>query len=376
MRRHLATAPRLLALLAVLGSALVPTAAAAATREPLSASSTRSQQGVPDAAARPSARALTAAQRDAAELADRQFRISSSAYGADVTEPLAATLRGLEHGPELALLSVYVATPAEISATCGATVIACYLPGKMEMVVSGVDRAIAGVPREFAIAHEYGHHIANSQRSDLSPAIESGTIRWATYERVCQYTRASKLFPGDQGAHYWQNPEEAFAQSYAHLNEPGSRVSWQYTSLLQPSTASLAKIETDVASPWQGPTSSTLHGTLTAPGSAGRVATAAGSNPAAGLAGAAVVGTPPWVVVREIPTPLDGTVSVSLQAPEGASLAVALRKERGGAPLARALTGLGGSAAISYDNCGNEGLDLEVRSLAGSGSFRAEVVKP
>ncbi|MBK5219995.1 MAG: hypothetical protein JJE35_09450, partial [Thermoleophilia bacterium] len=281
MRRHFANALRLAAVLAALGIVLVPAAAGAATREPLTASSTRSEQGnfFPDAAGSPSARALTAAQRGAAELAGEQFRISSSAYGPEVTEPIAATLRGLEHGPELALLSVYVATPDEIASICGATVIACYLPDQMEMVVSGVDRAIAGVPREFAIAHEYGHHIVNTQRSDLSPAIESGTIRWATYERVCQFTRARKLYPGDQGSHYWQNPEEAFAQSYAHLNDPASRVSWQYTSLLRPSATSLAKIEADVTRPWQGPVSSTLAGNLAAPAPSHAAPAATGSGP-------------------------------------------------------------------------------------------------
>ncbi|MBK5220555.1 MAG: hypothetical protein JJE35_12340, partial [Thermoleophilia bacterium] len=94
------------------------------------------------------------------------------------------------------------------------------------------------------------------------------------------------------------------------------------------------------------------------------------------LAGAEIVGAPPWVAVREISTPLDGTVSVSLQAPAGATFAVVLRGGASGRALARAVTGAGGTAAISYDNCGGDSVSLEVRSLAGSGAFEATVVRP
>jgi hypothetical protein len=89
--------------------------------------------------------------------------------------------------------------------------------------------------------------------------------RWATYERVCQLTRRGRLFPGNQGAHYWQDPEEAFAQSYARLNRPDDRVSWQYTPLLRPTPAALAKIHADVAHPWSGPVEATWDGSVTAP---------------------------------------------------------------------------------------------------------------
>ena len=157
----------------------------------------------------------------------------------------------------MSTLNVYVATPAEIREACGSTVVACYVPSEATMVVSGIDRPVAGVPRDFAIAHEYGHHIANSRQSSALPALEAGTIRWATYERVCQLTRAGKLFPGNQGAHYWEDPEEAFAQSYANLNRPTAGVSWQYTALLRPTAASLAKIHADVSRPWSGPVTST-----------------------------------------------------------------------------------------------------------------------
>lgn len=361
--------------------ACAPALGQATTREPLALAraALHDPAAAMDAIARPTAKALAAAERgptnDLPETGG-EAQISSTYYGPEEMGSIAATLRRLVHGSELSRLSVYVATPAEIAEICGATVVACYLPAEMKMVVSGVGRPVAGVPRDFAIAHEYGHHIANTQAGDRYAAIDVGTIRWATYERVCQFTRSRKLFPGNQGAHYWEDPEEAFAESYAHLSDPASTVSWQYTPLLAPSPAALTKIHADVAHPWSGPVTSSLSGALAKPGSivaARRVAAAAG----AGLDSATIVGAPPWVATREISTPLDGTVSVSVQAPPGADLAVALR-DTGAARsvLARATSGEGGTAEVSFSNCGRQSLELEVRSLHGSGSFQATVVKP
>ena len=325
---------------------------------------------------RPAAlRALVARSRsNTTDVGGASVRISSTYYGPEQEAAIVAVLDRLDHGPEMAQLSVYVATPAEIAETCGATVVACYVPSRMEMVVSGVDRPVAGVPRDFAIAHEYGHHIAETQRSDLYPAIEAGTIRWATYERVCQFTRSHHLFPGDQGNHYWQDPEEAFAESYAHLADPGDPVSWQYTALLAPTPASLMKIQADLDRPWAGPATETVEGSVAAPSAA---ATRRAEGPGGtGLDGAVAVGVPSSTFSRLLPTPLDGRVSVSLQASAGTDLAFALRDPRRGRVLSRASTGDGGTAEISYANCGHDALQLEVRSLHGAGTFRAAVVKP
>ena len=362
--------------------ACLPAPGQAATREPLAVAraALRDPAAAMEAAAKPSRRALAAAERHRSRAvvaaAPSGVRISSSFYGAEEVAAVAAVLDRLDHGSELAELSVYVATPAEIAEICGATVLACYLPGEMKMIVSGVDRPVAGVPRDFAIAHEYGHHIANSQTGSALTPIDSGTIRWATYERVCQFTRARKLYPGNQGDHYWEDPEEAFAESYAHLSEPALDVSWQYTPLLAPSPASLAKIHADVANPWTGPSTSTLSGSVAEPSALPPARRAAGTS-SAGLDSAVIAGPPPWIATSQIETPLDGTVSVTVQAPPGAELVVALRSpEAGGRILARAASGEGGDAALSYPNCGNPSLTLEVRSTHGSGPFQATVVKP
>jgi hypothetical protein len=363
---------------AALASLALTASASAASREPMAAALAALNGAGETAAAstQPDARALRAIESGAPRVGGSEaVTVSSTYYGPEQMGEVAAILRRLDHGPELERLTVYLATAAEIEQVCGATVVACYVPGRMEMVVSGEDRAIAGVPRDFAIAHEYGHHIANTQQGDLQAPLGAGTIRWATYERVCQFTRAHELFPGDQGAHYWEDPEEAFAESYAHLNEPDAGVSWQYTPLLAPTTASLTKIRADVARPWTGPTSAVWADSVTAPpASAGRRQVIGG--PMAGIAGAAAVGQPSWVSTRLVRTPLDGRVSIHLQASAGADYAVILRDVGSGRPLSRARSGEGGATDISYGNCGRDSLLLEIRSLHGAGTFEATVVKP
>jgi len=307
--------------------------------------------------------------------AANEFRVYSDHYGAAEVESVAAVLRSLDHGPELTQLSVFVTTPDEIHEVCGASVIACYFPSESEMTVSGVDRPVDGVPREFAIAHEYGHHIANTLAGGTLSATEAGTARWATYERVCQLTRRGRLFPGNQHGHYWQDPGEAFAESYAHLNRPGDRVSWEYTPLLRPTAVSLAKIHADVAHPPRGPVEMRWAGTVTAP--PGEPAPAAGiRSGAVGVGTGRAVGNPPWVASHLVRTPLDGPVTVSLQASEGAGLSLSLRDPEHGRILGRAATGPDGSARIAYSNCGHAALRLEVRATSGPVSFQAVIARP
>lgn len=370
------------AALAAVGAALaLSVPAQAATREPLALAFASSQAWAEAPASAPVARrnpSTPATGEGAAgfESAAYEPQISSAHYGQDQIESVRATLEGLDHGPEMAQLSVWIATPAEIAEICGAAVIACYQPEVMRMVVSGVEGPVDGVSRRFAIAHEYGHHIANTQRGEILPAIEGGTIRWATYERVCQLTRSDRLFPGNQGAHYWQDPEEAFAESYAHLSDPGARVSWQYTPLLRPTTASLAKLQVDLSHPWTGPVSSAFSGSIGTPAPATRRAARGPDGTAIG--GGEPLGVAPGSFSRNVATPLDGRVSVTVQAPPGADLAVALRDPSSGRVLARASTGEGGSATLAYSNCGHDSLRLEVRSLQGPGSFAftGTIVKP
>ena len=357
--------------------AIVP-ASPAATREPLrdALAAARHPARAFDSAVRPRPAALRAMVRQSARRyasAANEFQISSDSYGAAAVESVAAVLRSLDHGPEMAELNVFVATPEQIREACGAEVVACYFPSGDEMVVSGVDRPVAGVPRDFAIAHEYGHHIANTRDGGALPAIEAGTVRWATYERVCQLTRRGRLFPGNQGAHYWEDPEEAFAQSYAHLSLPAARVSWQYTPLLRPTAVSLAKIHADVAHPLSGPVDESWGGSIAAPQPTASAGVRSGP---VGIAAGHAVGDPPGFASHLVRTPLDGPVTVSLQAAESARLALTVRDPVHGRVLARAATGSDGGARIAYSNCGHAALLLEVRATSGPAEFQAAIARP
>jgi hypothetical protein len=383
VRRPPLIASALTALLLI--STAVPALAAAATREPLSlyreelrdpsAGLAASARTNPSALARADASAATVAAAD-----PNAPQLRSTAYGEAEVGAVLAALEALPHGPELAQLSVLVATPTELASICGEAVLACYFPGEEEMVVSGDEGAAAGVPRDFAIAHEYGHHLANlaeqaaaGASAPISP-LSSGTLRWATYERVCQLTRSGRLFPGDQGAHYWEDPEEAFAETYAELADPAAAVPWQFTPLLAPSRASLEKVRADLERPWSGPVTRTLSGELSAP-PARPSHHPAGAGPES-IGAAAVVDAPPWVAQRRLKTPLDGRVAVSVTAPASAELAFLLRESGSDRILARGQAKPGQSSEISFANCGRDDLSLEVRSLHGAGPFEAIVRRP
>jgi hypothetical protein len=300
--------------------------------------------------------------------------VTSSAYGPEQTEAVARIIGGLDHGPELTGLQVDVATPEEVAARCGETVLACYFPDSSEMVVSGATGAAGGVPRDFAIAHEYGHAIANSQASELGSPMQTGTLRWATYERVCQLSRAGILYPGDQGGHYWQNPEEAFAETYAQLADPSAGVAWQFSSFLAPTQASLAMVAADVAHPWSGPQSQSWSGAVDAP--ARPSPARAWGTTHEGIGSAVALGPPPGTATTTVATPLDGEVSVDLQTDAATPLAVKLVDPTTGRIFAVARTDAAGAAAVGFQNCGNGAVAVEVRSLATAASFEATITKP
>ena len=66
-----------------------------------------------------------------------------------------------------------------------------------------------------------------------------------------------KLFPGNQGAHYFDDPGEGFADGYAHLHFPSTP--WRYNALLRPTTALSEAIRRDVETPWTGPRTRTVE---------------------------------------------------------------------------------------------------------------------
>jgi len=187
---------------------------------------------------------------------------SSPSYAPDpvADQKLVDFLDSRVHGPELGDLSVYVGTPAEIVSLCGGdpSTVACYSIDEQRMYVPG--ESVRGVPAEYAITHEYGHHIASWRSNEPWDALDWGAKRWASAVRVCTWVRNRLLFPGNQGAHYWDDPGEGFADTYAHMHYP--QAPWDYNQVMRPTGRSMAALREDVVHPWEKPRARTFRGRL------------------------------------------------------------------------------------------------------------------
>jgi hypothetical protein len=249
------------------------------------------------------------------------------------------------HGPELDSLSVYVGSPAEIRGLCGggARVVACYSIAESRMYVPG--EAVQGIPVEYPLTHEYGHHIASWRSNDPWDALDWGAKYWASAVRVCTYVDKGLLFPGNQGAHYRDDPGEGFADGYAHLHYPD--VPWYYNELMRPGPLEFAALRKDVLEPWSGPRSRTFRGRL------GRSRTQR---------------------TFRIRLKLDGNVSMRLKGPAGARYSV--EAETTGYAAGRTMRS-GGWFGIEW--CRRRPVDhvkLTVRRRTGTGPFALSVRWP
>jgi hypothetical protein len=267
-------------------------------------------------------------------------------------QAIANFLGTLIHGSEMELLTVQLDTPSQIEFDCGYGAEACYYTSENKIVLSGNSEVSAdGASREFILAHEYGHHVAHHRLSPapFPAAIDWGTPHWASVENVCQGAREGSLFPGNEGTHYFEDPGEAFAESFARYRFPDSGVAWRYTAQLKPGPAAFEAIRADTLEPWQGRSSFLLSG-LAPPRGSG-------------------------AVVKSFRTPLDGAVSLrptrfrhryrlSLLGPGGH----VLRSTRQGLSLRHNL---------NYTVCGQSRLSVQLRSSRHAGeSFSLQVQRP
>jgi hypothetical protein len=291
------------------------------------------------AAARTRARASTAILRTADGVPIAVEVSSAYTPNPAVEQSYVNLLGSLVHGPELANLSVYIATPGEIRRTfCGPGALACYVGKEERMYVPGMNQH-SHPPVQFLIAHEYGHHIEMNRSDAPWHAFDQGPRNWASYENVCALERRHRV-----GTTYFDDPSEAFAESYADMQYPG--VDFIYTGLLAPDQGAFRAIRADVLNPWQGPHTVTLRGSGTR--------------------------------TFQLATPLDGSASFDLSASEGASYRLrvlsatrAVRRARhsGGSPRAA-------STGASYLICGARSLTLRVANVAGSGPFTLNAAIP
>jgi hypothetical protein len=141
----------------------------------------------------------------------------SEAYASDsgVAQRWADFFATLLHGPELGLLTAYLAPLDEVHGICGQGALGCYSSNRLVTVGD----SSGGIPPASVAAHEYGHHVAYNRVNPPWIAVAWGTKRWASHMNVCSRAAAGTAMPGDEGVDYVLNPGEAFAETFRVLNE-------------------------------------------------------------------------------------------------------------------------------------------------------------
>ena len=272
-----------------------------------------------------------------------QIQVSDS-YPVDDALPQdwATYLGTLDHGSELARLTLSLMPLSDVQAKCGSQALACYDPSEETIYASPEDQ-LDSPPAKEIVTHEYGHHLANNSSDAPWDALDYGTKRWSSYENICAKAAGGTASPGDEGSHYFQNSGEAFAESYRVLNLQKLGLLDSGWNIVDPSfypdATALTLLQEDITSPWAGPTVSKLHGSF----------------------GTGVVRT------FKVRTQLDGTLNARLISPTKAKMRVALYNS--GTLVLR-------GTSIRYQICGERNLTLKVERLSGRGAFTVNVTKP
>jgi hypothetical protein len=272
----------------------------------------------------------------------------------DAADPgaIASFVGTLIHRGEVSLLTVQLDTYRQIEIDCGYGAAACYYTGQNRIILSGDNvSASDGASRDFVLAHEYGHHVAQHRRAPapFAPAVDWGTARWATYKNVCQGQRSRRLFPGNEGYRYFRDPGEAFAESFAYNRFPNAPQRWGWVDSLKPNAAAFAAIRRDVLQPWHGRRSLTFEGRLSARGRRSES-----------------------ISLR---TPLDGRIALSLRGARPGAFELILRS-RSGRKLREAAK-LGRGQAIQFTACGQSSLHAIIKRRGKRGGhFTLAVRRP
>ena len=266
-------------------------------------------------------------------------------------ESWAEFLTGLTHGPELADLSTYVGTLAEIQQICGSRALGCYAG---DQLVALGETAASGVGPEEVVRHEYGHHIANHRLNAPWAAIDWGPKQWASAVGVCSLVSRRQAFPGDEGANYTLNPGEAWAEVYRLVDERRHGIATQAWPIVSrsffPSEGALRAAELDVTQPWTEPrtkVTSHLFGKRTA-----KVW---------------------WIALT---TPLDGDLRVSATLATGGTAEVALVAQNRRTVIRRAQWVSQRVKRLDASLCGQRSLFVRVTQAGALGRVRVSVTQP
>jgi hypothetical protein len=300
-------------------------------------------------AATPSVRALQSVSWDGGRYttaSGEQVTVQvSPAYASDVGagQRWANFFASLVHGPELRLLTAYVAPLDEVQEMCGGNgeVLGCYWGQKLVTVGD----SSGGLSATSVATHEYGHHVAWNRVNPPWIAEDWGPKRWASAMNICARVQAGTAFPGDEGSAYTLNPGEAFAESYRALNETqvGLPFMWPIVDpSFAPDTNALQALREDVVHPWTSPSTRTIRARFAR-------------------------GRHTWTM--KLATPLDGQLSVRLA--QGSDEVSLLADER--TVLARGTWTSAGGKSLEYLVCGRRSLSLRV---TGTGLFTLKVTQP
>ena len=268
----------------------------------------------------------------------------SPAYGSDprLVQQWVDFFASLIHGPELGLLTAYIAPLDEVEELCRGDALGCYWSNRLVMVGDSSD----GIPPASVAAHEYGHHVANNRLNPPWRAIDWGTKRWASYLNICARAALGTAFPGDEGSAYTLNPGEAFAETYRVLNETqsGLPLSWPIVDAsFIPDATALQAVRDDVVQPWTAPATQTIRVRF---------------------------GPHRRVWTRKLVTQLDGQLSAQI----GGSSDLQLLG--GGRSLAPARWTANGSKALQYQVCGRRSVEVRVTRYGGPPSLTLRLSLP
>ena len=143
------------------------------------------------------------------------------------------------------------------SAAAIPTVVACYAIDEARMYVPG--ESVRGIPVEYPLTHEYGHHIALLALEQPVGRARLGrqvlVERHAHLHAACAAACSS---PATRARTTGTIPARASRTATRTCTTPTQP--WYYNELMRPDAKAFAAIRRDVLHPWTGPRSRTFRG--------------------------------------------------------------------------------------------------------------------